>query len=91
MPHSVPIGTSFASSLNLFKESSSPSNMTILSRSTLTGLFLLIVPSVTIEPAICPNLGDLNISLTSAVPNISSFTSGAKWPSTEVLIPSIRS
>ena len=66
MPHSVPIGTSFASSLNLFKESSSPSNITILSRSTLIGLFLLIVPSITIEPAICPNLGDLKISFTSS-------------------------
>ena len=52
--------------------------MTMLSLKTLIGLFLLMVPSITIEPAIKPNLGDLNRSLTSAVPNISSFTSGAK-------------
>ena len=35
--------------------------------------------------------GDLKISFTSAVPSISSFTSGAKWPSIEVFIPSMRS
>ena len=45
---------------------------------TLTNLFLLIVPSTTIDPAISPNFGDLNISFTSAVPKISSLISGFK-------------
>ena len=65
--------------------------MTILSLSTLIGLFLFIVPSMTIDPAMSPNLGDLKRSFTSAVPKISSFTSGARCPSTDVLIPSIKS
>ena len=38
-----------------------------------------------------PNFGDLNKSFTSAVPNISSLTSGFRCPSTATLIPSIRS
>jgi len=44
-----------------------------------------------IEPAIKPNLGDLKVSLTSAVPKTSSFISGSRWPSIISLIPSKRS
>ena len=59
--------------------------MTILSLSTLIGLFLFIVPSITIDPAMSPNLGDLKRSFTSAVPKISSFTSGAPEVKEEIL------
>ena len=85
------MATSEASSLSLRKESKSPSNITVSSLMTLTNLFILIVPSMTIEPAINPNLGDLNVSLTSAVPKISSLISGSRWPSIISLILSKRS
>ena len=49
-----------------------------------------MVPSMTIDPAINPNLGDLNVSLTSAVPRISSLISGSRRPSMISFIPSKR-
>ena len=50
-----------------------------------------MVPSITIDPAISPNFGDLNVSFTSAVPKISSLISGFNFPSTISLTPSSRS
>ena len=54
MPHSYPVSTSFASSLNRFKEAILPSWMTILSRSTricaLRAIFTFSDPVVVSVP-----------------------------------------
>ena len=57
----------------------------------IIGKLRLIFPSITIHPAIAPNLGDLNTSLTSATPTIFSLISGFNNPDNACLISSIRS
>ena len=54
-PHSVPFLTSLTSSLNLLRESSSPSKITISSLRTLTGLFRKTFPSMIIEGNVLRN------------------------------------
>src|SRR6185437_15838173 len=54
MPHSMPLRTSSTSSLKRRSDSSSPSKITTLSRSTRIGLLRLTVPSVTMQPATAP-------------------------------------
>ena len=80
MPHSVPARTSLASSLKRRSDSSAPSKITTLSRSTRIGLLRLTVPSVTRQPATTPNLLERNTSRTCAMPTICSLISGASRP-----------
>src|SRR6185436_5575764 len=77
MPHSVPARTSLTSSLKRRRDSSAPSKITTLSRSTRIGLLRLTEPSVTRQPATTPNLLERNTSRTVAVPTIDSLISVA--------------
>ena len=81
IPHSKPSFISFASSFICFKETISPSLISSASRITLALAFLLIRPSVTLEPAINPILGILKTSWTIALPRTSSTYSGSSKPS----------
>src|SRR3546814_2946009 len=68
IPHSVPLRTSSTFSLKRRRDSSSPSKITVLSRSTRIGLLRLTTPSTTMPPATAPNLELRNTSPTSPVP-----------------------
>src|SRR3546814_2226843 len=80
IPHSVPLRTSSTFSLKRRRDSSSPSKITVLSRSTRIGLLRLTTPSTTMQPATAPNLELRNTSRTSAVPMISSRISTPRMP-----------
>ena len=54
--------------------------MTTLSRSTRIGLLLRTAPSETRQPAMFPNRFERKTSRTSAMPMISSLTSGSSMP-----------
>ena len=63
--------------------------MTVLSLKTLIGFDRMTVPSMTKHPAIFPNDGESNISLTSAKPQISSLITGADIPDIILLMSSM--
>ena len=91
MPHSCPERTSFASSLNLFKDVNFPSYIVSSARLSLNFEFLITFPLFIKQPAITPIFGILNNSLTSASPIYSSTISGVNKPSSANLISSITS
>src|SRR5450830_444589 len=82
----MPARTSEASSLKRRRDSSSPSKITMSSRSTRIGRLRCTTPSITMQPAIAPNFGERNTSRTSAIPRIFSrsedndvFTQYTDW------------
>jgi hypothetical protein len=65
IPHSNPLTTSFASSLNLLSDEILPVYVTTPSLMILACPPLITLPSVTKHPATVPTFGTTNVSLTS--------------------------
>ena len=82
MPHSKPALTSETSSLNRRSEPILPSKTTTLSRSRRAWVSpeRVIRPSVTMQPAMVPNFGTLNVSRTTAEPIRTSLNVGSSSP-----------
>ena len=90
MPHSNPAFTSDTSSLKRRSDPILPSWMTTLSRSSRACVSpeRVMRPSSTMQPAIVPNFGVLNVSRTSAEPMRTSLNVGSSSPAIAFFISS---
>ena len=80
IPHSKPSATCLVWFFSLKSEPIFPVNIIAPSLIILASLSWDISPSITFEPAICPNFETLNIFCTSAVPSEISLVSGSSSP-----------